>query len=329
MKNPISKLCMALLIALSAPAWAHEGEQHGTPAPTAGSIGGPVRLSEQAKKNLGLKTDMADLRPIETILKCFGVVEAIPDKVNYISLQSPGQAMKVMVNQGDTVKKGDLLAEVESRQIGDPPPTIQVKASLSGIVTERHLFVGESVDPGKVLFRISDLSKVHVKGHVYEADVGKIALGQKARFYFEAYPDQPFKGTVEFLGGELDEKTRSLPVWFLLDNPELRLRPKMQAEVRIIRGASSDVLTVPVNAVLGETGNYFVYVEIGNVYERKPVVAGKRDDRYVEIVDGLIPGDVVVTQGNYQLQFAVSSPVLKLKKESDNGKSKDKKKEKK
>jgi multidrug efflux pump subunit AcrA (membrane-fusion protein) len=326
MKNQISKLCMVLVIALSAPVWAHEGEQHGTPAPTAGSIGGPVRLSEHAKKNLGLKTDMADLRPIETILKCLGVVEAIPDNVNYISLQSPGQAIKVMVNQGDTVKKGDLLAEIESRQIGDPPPTIQVKASLAGVVTERHLFVGESVETGKMLFSISDISKVHVKGHVYEADVGKIALGQKARFYFEAYPDQPFKGTVKFLGGELDEKTRSLPVWFWLDNPKLRLRPNMRAEVRIIvRDASADVLAVPVNAVLGDAGNLFVFVENGDVYEPKHVHIGKRDDRYIEIVDGLVPGDVVVTQGNYQLQFATSSPGLKLKKESDNGKSKEKK----
>ena len=329
MKNPINKLCMVLVIVLSASVWAHEGEQHGTPAPTAGSIGGPVRLSEQAKKNLGLKTEMADLRPIETIVKCFGVVEAVPDKVNYISVRSPGRATKVLVNQGDAVKKGDLLAEVESRQIGDPPPTIQVKATLAGIVMERHVFVGEPIEPGKVLFRIADLSKVHVKCHVYEADVGKVALGQKARFYFEAYPDQPFEGTVEFLGGELEEDTRSLPAWFRLDNPELRLRPNMRAEVRIVRGAIADVLAVPVNAVLGDAGNYFVFVENGDAYERKTVVTGKRDDRYVEIADGLVPGDVVVTQGNYQLQFATSSPGLKAKKAAADGESKTKKKEKK
>ncbi|MBI5942734.1 MAG: efflux RND transporter periplasmic adaptor subunit [Chloroflexi bacterium] len=333
MKNPISKLCIVLVLAmfaaLSAPVWAHEGEQHGTPAPAAGSIGGPVRLSGQARKNLGLETGMADLRPIETIVKCFGVVEAVPDKVNYISVRSPGQATKVLVNQGDAVKKDDLLAEVESRQIGDPPPTIQVKATMAGTVMERHLFVGEPIEPDKVLFRIADLSTVHVKCHVYEADVGIVALGQKSRFYFEAYPDQSFKGTVELIGGELEEETRSLPVWFRLDNPKLRLRPNMRAEVRIVRGAIPDVLAVPVNAVLGDAGNYFVYVENGDVYERKTVVIGKRDDRYVEITDGLVPGDVVVTQGNYQLQFATSSPGLKTKKEAADVESKEKKKEKK
>lgn len=325
MKNLISKLCIVLVIVLTAPVWAHEGEQHGAPAPTAGSFGGPVRLSGQAKKNLGLKTEVADLRPIETVVKCFGVVEAMPDKVNYISVRSPGRVTKVLINQGDAVKKGDLLAEVESRQIGDPPPTIPVKATLTGIVTERHVFVGEPIEPDKVLFHISDLSKLHVKCNVYEADMGKVALGQKARFHFEAYPDQPFEGPVEFLGGKLEEDTRSLPVWLSLDNPGLRLRPNMRAEVHIVRGAASDVLAVPVNAVLGDAGNYFVYVENGDVYERKTVVLGKRDDRYIEIVEGLVPGDAVVTQGNYQLQFVTSSPGLKPAKEGEDGGTKEKK----
>lgn len=309
---------MAILLLLPVTVWAHEGEQHGTPAPAAKGTGGTtVRLSEQAKINLGLKTEMADLRPIEKTVKGFGIVEAVPDNVNYISVQSPGQVLRVLVNQGDIVKKGDLLAEIESRQIGDPPPTIKVHAGLAGIVTERNLFVGESVDSVKVMFRISDLSKVHVKGQVYEADVGKIRSGQNARFYFEAYPDQPFTGTIKFLGGELEEKTQSLPVWFLVDNPELKLRPNMRAEVRIISGTGGEILTVPLSAVMGETGNYFVYVEDGNIYRRRTVVTGKRDDRYIEIIKGLIPGDTVVTQGNYQLQFVTGSPDPKPKKPAD------------
>lgn len=318
MRKLTNKLCVILVLILPVVVWAHEGEQHGTPAPTTKSTGGStVRLSEQAKINLGLKTEMADLRPIEKTVKGFGIVEAVPDNVNYISVQSSGQVLRVPANQGDIVKKGDLLAEIESRQIGDPPPTINVYASMSGIVTERNLFVGESVDPGRVMFRISDLSKVHVKGQVYESDVSKIKAGQKARVYLEAYPDESFTGTIKFLGGELDEKTQSLPVWFVVDNPELKLRPNMRAEVRIITGSGEEILTVPLSAVMGDTGNYFVYVEDGNIYRRRTVVTGKRDDRYIEIVKGLIPGDTVVTQGNYQLQFVTGPPEPGSKKPAE------------
>lgn len=296
-----------IIALLVLPALAHEGEQHGTPAPGAAAYGGAVRLSEQAKTNLGLQTEEAQLRTIDTVVRCFGVVEAVPDKVNFATVRTSGRATKVMVNQGDHVKEGDLLAEVEGRQIGNPPPTFPVRATLAGIVTQRDVFVGESIEPGKPLFQIADLSQVRVKCQVYEADVGKVRLGQRARFSFEAYPDRAFEGGVEFLGGELEAATRSLPVWSRLDNADLALRPNMRADARLVTGVTADALAVPISAVLGDAGNYFAYIDSGDVYDRRPVVLGKRDDRYVEIVDGLVPGDRVVTQGNYQLQFAVSA----------------------
>lgn len=306
---------------VSMPAWAHEGEQHGTPAPltepSAKKAKGIVRLNEEAKKDLGIKTGMADLRPIVKSFKAFGLVEAIPDNVNLISALSPGKVIKVPANQGDSVKKGDLLAEIESRQIGDPPPVIKVHATLSGIVTERSIFSGESVDSGKVMFRITDLSRVYVKAQVYEPDIGKIVNEQKARFNFEAYTDRIFTGRIKYLAGELDEKTQSLPVWFIVENPDLELRPNMRAEARIITKTSEEVLTVPLSALLEEGGKRYVYVEDNNIYRRKVVVTGRRDDQYIEIVDGLIPGDIVVTQGSHRLQFATSSPEPKPQKPDD------------
>jgi multidrug efflux pump subunit AcrA (membrane-fusion protein) len=323
--NLLVILTTGIALSPATPLLAHEGEQHGTPPPTAASSSGPVRLSEQAKKTLDLKVEEVNLYTIEMFVKCFGIVEAVPDKVHFISIRTSGRITKVLVNQGDTVKKGDLLAEVESRQIGDPPPIIPVTATLTGIITERHVFKGEPVEPDKVLFKIADLSKVRVKCHVYEADIGKVTLGQKVRVYFEAYPRKPFEGTVEFLGGELEEETRSLPVWCRLENRGLALRPNMRAEVYIITAEIKETIAVPINAILGEAGNVFVFVENGDVYEKKTVVIGKRDDRYIEIVEGLLPGDIVVTQGNYQLQFATSSSTPAPKPEASSPKAKGKK----
>ena len=93
----------------------------------------------------------------------------------------------------------------------------------------------------------------------------------------------------------------------LLDNPELQLRPNMQASVSIAIGEAQEVLAVPQRAVLGDLGNLFVFVRDGNTFERRNVVVGMKAGDQVEIVEGVLPGDNVVTEGNYQLQFATTT----------------------
>lgn len=305
-RGAVALLCIGLALRGELPAFAHEGEQHGEPAPGAAVTSGPLHLSAQSKANLGLQTEEAQFRTIESVARCFAIVEGVPDRMHVVSIRTSGRATRVLVNEGDTVNDGQLLAEVEGRQIGNPPPILSVRSTLAGIVTRRDLLVGESIEPEKPLFQVADLSRVRVKCHVYEADVGKLRLGQRVRFAFEAYPDRTFEGTTGVVGGELENQTRTLPVWTELANADLALRPNMRGEGRLVVGVAADALAVPVDAVLGDAGNPFVYIEGGDVYERKVVVLGARDDRYVEIADGLVPGDRVVTQGNYQLQFAVS-----------------------
>ncbi len=311
------------------PAAAHEGEPHGEPPPTAVSnIGGPVMLSGEAKKNLGLQLEDTDLRTIYSLIKCYGMVDPIPTKVHWVTVRISGRVLQVFVNLGDSVEKGTLLAKVESRQIGEPPPQIEIQSPVKGIITEHHVFAGEPVEPDKVLFRIMDLSTVYVKCHIYEADIAKVKQGQRARIYVESFPDKFFEGEVDILGGQLEEETRTLPVWLKVENPRRELLPNMRAESNLITGEAADAITVPVEAVLGDAGNYFVflekgeYIEKGTYFVRQPVVVGMRDDRYVEIKEGLLPGDRVVVKGNYQLQFM---PAYSPEKDEDDVKAKGKK----
>jgi multidrug efflux pump subunit AcrA (membrane-fusion protein) len=68
---------------------------------------------------------------------------------------------------------------------------------------------------------------------------------------------------------------------------------------------------VPLSAVLGEAGNLFVFVQDDkdpNTFVRTPVVVGQRDDRYVEVIEGVLPGANVAVAGNYQLQYVTPTP---------------------
>jgi multidrug efflux pump subunit AcrA (membrane-fusion protein) len=80
----------------------------------------------------------------------------------------------------------------------------------------------------------------------------------------------------------------------------------MRATLQIVTAQADTVITVPLSAVLGESGNLFVFVQDDkdpHTFMRTPVVVGQRDDRYVEVIEGVLPGANVVTVGNYQLQY--------------------------
>jgi RND family efflux transporter MFP subunit len=169
------------------------------------------------------------------------------------------------------------------------------------VVSERPVSVGDAVEPNKELFHIVDLSKVIVIAQVYEEDIAKVKLEQTARITPLGYPGQEFTGKVIFIGLELDAERRTLPVWFMVDNPDGKLRADMFVKAAVLLARNSDVLTVPKSAVLSEGGEKFVFVRTGETFNRVDVQTGAEDDRNMEIKDGLVPGDEVVVQGQREL----------------------------
>ncbi|TDI82101.1 MAG: efflux RND transporter periplasmic adaptor subunit [Betaproteobacteria bacterium] len=259
-----------------------------------------IELSEIAQKSIGLKIEVADIRSIEKILLINGIVKADPDRVGEASTRAEGRVENLFANIGDRVKKGQTLATILPRQIGNPPPVL-ITAPLSGIVVERNITLGSTVESNEALFLISDLSKVIVEGEVFGSDVSKVQLGQDARIRLDAYPDSVFNGKVTFVASRLDPIKRTLHLWVSLDNKEELLKPELFAEVTLVIEHSREVITVPVGAIIDDGAEKFVFVKNGKRFVRQDVAIGIRDDRYIEITDGLYPGDEVVTDGNRQI----------------------------
>jgi len=205
------------------------------------------------------------------------------------------------VNLGDRVKKGQRLAAILPRQIGNPPPLVSITAPLSGIVVERNISLGGTAEPNQSLFRIADLSNVIVEGEVFETDVSKVKLGQDARVRLDAHPDKVFTGKVTFVASELDPMKRTLHFWVSVDNEDRLLKFELFAYIALIIQHSREVLTVPLDAIIDDGAEKFVFVKNGNQFVRQDVATGTSDDSYIEITDGLYPGDKVVTDGNRQI----------------------------
>lgn len=300
-----SALLVALLVA-APPARAHEGEVHGTPAPTSGPMGGPVTLSPLARANLDLRTVAVESRVLTLGPVAFGMVEPRPGRSHIVATRISGRVMKVTHIAGDFVKAGEPLLEIESRVVADPPPRITLSSPISGTLTGRNVEPGQPVEPDQPLLVVNDLSRVNFRADIYEVDIARVAVGQRAVVRLEAYPDEAFDGTILRLGQAADAAARTVPAWIELDNASGLLRLNLRGRVRIATGTPAPVLAVPNEALLGDAAQRFVYLDDGVRFSPTAVQVGATDGAYTEIRSGLLPGDTVVTRGSYELQFVVA-----------------------
>jgi cobalt-zinc-cadmium efflux system membrane fusion protein len=275
-----------------------------------------VSLSEQGVKNLQIETVQVGEQVFETTAFAIGRIEEIPANHSVLSSRISGRVVKMNVFEGDKVKAGDVLAVVESRQPGNPPPTIELKASQSGVVTESHIRVGQPVEPDLELLDISDRSEVWAIAKIPEQEAANIVPGKIARIRIPALGGDPIEATLIRYGVSADRNSSTLEGIFQLSNADGRLIPGMRAEFSIITKTRDDVLAVPKAAIQGDPARRIIFVkdfELPNMFIRSEVELGEQNDRYVEIVNGVFPGDEVVTRGSYSLGFAGegSGPSLK------------------
>ena len=299
--NSLPQTIAALVLLLGAmspqAAFAHGGQiETGGAGPK-----GPVSLTADQVKALALKTTAADLRPIEALLGVHGELAPLPDAQADVSLRISGSVTAVYANLGDAVKAGDRLALIQSRVVGNPPPSVVISAPIAGIVDVRNIIPGQSVEPNTTLFHVSNVSRMRVIGKVYEEDLGKVRSGQPAHVKLLAYPRELFDGIVTLVGPTLDAETRTVEVWIGLDNNKGLLKPHLFAQADIVLAENKAALAVPSSALLEAEGETFVFVRTGNKYDRVDISVGTADDQYTEVLSGLVPGDEVVTVGARQV----------------------------
>ncbi len=305
MRFMLNSIALALLV--TSPAPAHEGHADAPGSESAASAAtGPVEVSEAAQRNLGLTVEAAELRPLETTLRVIGEIQADPVRSGIVSSRISGRVSAVFAQEGERVEKGKRLVEVESLELGDPPPRVRYASPVSGVITDRHVVVGDDVEPNRHLFEVADLTEVLAIGRVFEGQIGEVAVGQKVRVRVPSYPGDVFEGGVERLGGKLDPRSRSLAVYVRVVNPDERLRPHMRATLSLVTGGADKALAIPKNALLGEAGQFYAFVQDEDRperFERRALVLGVSNDRFVEVIEGLYPGERVVVEGNYSLQY--------------------------
>jgi HlyD family secretion protein len=171
---------------------------------------------------------------------------------------------------------------------------------FSDLFPSSELAPGTKLQAGQAAFRIVDLQNMRVKAEVEESDIVKVRKGQRVQVMLDAYPDHVFWGTVVQVGAKGSSGSSGatvFPVTIQMERSEVPLKIGFNATVDIEVSTREEVVAVPVTAVVRSGREAFVYVVDKGAVTRREVATGLEAEDMVEIVEGLEPGELVVTEG--------------------------------
>jgi len=198
----------------------------------------------------------------------------------------------------------DALASAEHFE-----PTTHIVAPIPGIVVDRQIGPGQYAQSGAAtpVYTIADLSSVWLVANVRETDASRVQRGQTVEVHVLAYPDRTFSARVVYVAPTIDPNTHRLTVRAVIDNPDGALKPEMFADFVILTSPADQSPGIPEGAVVYEGEAAHVWVVLpDNTIAIRPIRVGRTNDGFVEVLEGLKPGDQVVTRGSLFIDRAAA-----------------------
>ena len=194
---------------------------------------------------------------------------------------------------------GQVEALEATRQVSR---TVELVAPASGFIVEKmgDSLEGMRLEPGMTVLKIADHSSLWVEAEFYEQDVRHLHPGQRVTVTVDAFPERRWEGVIDFFRPAMNPGTRTLTAFVEVDNADLRLRPRMFANVEARAPGASDAMLVPADAVLHSGERAVVVVARGNGYfTPRRVRLGLASDGRQQIVDGLNGDEEIVISSQF------------------------------
>jgi cobalt-zinc-cadmium efflux system membrane fusion protein len=228
-----------------------------------------------------------------------------------IQSQAEQQEIRSQGLQRELLSLGLLPSEVQSiideRRILDSLP---LRSTINGAITSSAVTLGDTVSASQALVEIQDLSQFWIEANAPSSTTGTLNVGAMGIATFLANSDLRIPVKLTRISPIIDETTRTQRLWF--DPASSNAAPKMRAGMMMTVSVSLEpgvnCLSVPIQAIIKDGTSYFAFVEKENGYvERRRVVIGRSDLEHVEILQGIVVGEMVIVSGSRGLQTAFAS----------------------
>ena len=223
--------------------------------------------------------------------------QLLPQKVVtpevYDKIEAEYKAAQAAVSQAAT------MVDINQRRLDK---TV-LKAPFDGLVAQRLVEIGQNINIGDPVMAIADMAPMRVKIFLNEQDYVYLDKDDAVRVRVEAYPDAAFDGRVDKIGVKADSRTNTFEVEILVANPDLLLKAGLTATVSITVDEIQGAILIPQDSVLFRESRKEVFVVTGDDRAAaREVTLGRVDGSAVRIIDGLAPGDRLVTTGAQYLR---------------------------
>ena len=265
------------------------------------SVPGDLPQLEQARAEATAAVELAtrDRERAERLVSAGAAPQKRLDEARAVEAQAAARlrAATAQIAQSNAARTGTGGSGTEGLFV--------LRAPISGVLASRQATTGANVTAGSTLFQVADISQVHVVGRIPEAAATQASRTTGAEIDVPGREPIPIQARATTLGAVLDEETRTLPIVFAFDNRTLKLPIGQSVFLRLLMEETAPKVVIPVSSVVDDTGRPIVFVQTsGESFERRPVVLGAREGDLVQVLDGVKPGDRIVSKGAHLVRLA-------------------------
>ena len=224
-------------------------------------------------------------------------------------------ALKVARADLEILKANIQVSEQGIRALQDSLANMVIKAPCDGIMDQKSVEVGQYVSPGIPLAKVINISVINAVFKIDQTDVSKIKIGQAAKVTLSGSGDKVYSAAVSYIGTTANAASRTFDCKVEVLNPNGQLKPGIFAKVDLDGGEKTQSLVIPVKAVLGSEGGYYVFTDENGVARRHDVTLGETHNDLMEVKSGIQDGDSVICTNINSLEDGIPISAITAQEE--------------